>query len=436
MNFSRIYSVFCGLVVLVGSVFWFGVEARTHNLPPLPQIEALAAEIVGVVDPIERVLETDLVSMQEMDPVAIVAPDLVQPGLVALLTLVSPREPIVRVIDRAGNVVHEWRPNWGQVWGDAEGDFIRRPETGIYAHGLYVLPDGSFVANFEHYSTFRMNVCGETLWKLDNYGHHAVSQASDSTLWIPAEDHRSSIPTEYISHGSTARSYLIQQIDLDGNILKSINLIKLIFKNDLDGLLFLRSRTEGPIYARGDTLHLNDIEVVPEGVVSRVLNPGDLVLSMRDINTIMAVDPQTEIVKWVHIGGFVRQHDPDVLTNGKISIYDNQSHLESDALRAPFSRILELDPETGTTTTIIGAESHQRFYSRITGSHERLPNDNILVVASQQGRLLEFASTGKLVWRYDARQTDQQNARIFNAQVLPPHMDEAFFETAKRRCEQ
>ena len=39
--------------------------------------------------------------------------------------------------------------------------------------------------------------------------------------------------------------------------------IKLILKNDLDGLLFMRAETAGPIYAQGDTLHLNDIEIVP-----------------------------------------------------------------------------------------------------------------------------------------------------------------------------
>lgn len=190
MKFSSLYSVFCGFVVLTGSVFWFGVEARTHNLPPLPQIEAIAAEIVGVVDPLDRVLETDPVSEHEMDPVANIAPELVQPGLVAMLTLVSPREPMVRVVNRAGDMVHEWRPTWDQVWNDEEGDLLRRPETGIYAHGLHVLPDGSFVTNFEHYSTFRMGVCGDILWKLANYGHHAVSEAPDGTLWVPAEEYR------------------------------------------------------------------------------------------------------------------------------------------------------------------------------------------------------------------------------------------------------
>jgi len=434
MDLSKIYSTISLFILLIGSVFWFGVHARTHNLAPLPQIDALIAQISGVVDPIERVLETDPVSEQDADQVVNLQPDLVQPGLIALLTLDSPREPVIRIIDRRGETVHEWRPEWGKAWTEDEGSFVNPPVEGIYAHGLLVLEDGSFVSNFEHYSTFRMDTCGEVVWKLENYGHHSVSAGPDGTVWVPAEDPLTAIPQDFVAHGLPFRSYLLQQVSLDGELLKSINLTRVLFENDLAGLLYMRAPSPGPVFADGDSLHLNDIESVPQGVDSETFEAGDLILSLRDISSILVLDPETEDIKWVHSGGFVRQHDPDVLPNGNISIYDNQSHLAFDENAEPFSRIIEIDPETGQRTTVIGDQHEPQFFANITGSHERLSNGNILVAASQQGRLLEFAADGELLWRYDARRPDGTNTRIFNAQVLSPDLDREFFEAARRSC--
>jgi len=280
-----------------------------------------------------------------------------------------------------------------------------------------------------------MNVCGDILWKLDNHGHHSVSLGPHQTVWVPAEQIISEKTTPYLGHQGPLRAYQLQQINFDGSIIRTIDLLDLFFKNDLDGFLYMRVPSGGG-WATGDTLHLNDIEVVPENYPLSIFDPGDLLVSLRDIQTLVVIDPDTEQIKWTYTGGFVRQHDPDILPSGKISIYDNRPHRKMDPESQAVSRIVELDPETLERRTLIGEDSNETFFSHITGSHTHLENGNILIAASQQGRLLEFTPDGRLVWRYDARRSEMKNGRVYNAEVLPAHMDRAFFEAAKRSCEQ
>jgi len=273
------------------------------------------------------------------------------------------------------------------------------------------------------------------LWKLDNHGHHSVSLGPHQTVWVPAEQIISEKTTPYLGHQGPLRAYQLQQINFDGSIIRTIDLLDLFFKNDLDGFLYMRVPSGGG-WATGDTLHLNDIEVVPENYPLSIFDPGDLLVSLRDIQTLVVIDPDTEQIKWTYTGGFVRQHDPDILPSGKISIYDNRPHRKMDPESQAVSRIVELDPETLERRTLIGEDSNETFFSHITGSHTHLENGNILIAASQQGRLLEFTPDGRLVWRYDARRSEMKNGRVYNAEVLPAHMDRAFFEAAKRSCEQ
>lgn len=422
------------LILLVGISLFYGITARSNNLPPVPQMRWVTAQVTQVLGLAPNALLTNPVAETDAAPVELRLPGQEQPGLIAFSFDIAPRITVIRVIDRQGNMVHEWLPRWNHIWPKGEGNFVERPVGSTFLHGLEILSDGSLVANFEVQSTFRMDVCGDLVWKLDNQGHHSVTLASDNTLWVSAEDHIQNEPTGIIAHRAPYRSYLLQQIDLDGNVLRTINLAELLLKNGLDGLLLARAVTGPHVWTNGDTLHLNDVEAFPSGVESAVFNAGDLIVSLRNLNTLLGVDPITEEIKWSFIGRTVRQHDPDFTRDGTISVYDNQTHLGSDETQKPVSRIIEIDPETGEHWTVLGAQSDRPFFSRITGSHERLANGNILVVASQEGRLLEYTAAGRLVWRYDARQSPMRNGRTYNALILPAFMDAAFFENEKRRC--
>jgi hypothetical protein len=431
-NLSRVAFRVSATLIALGSAFLYGAVASRSNLPPIPQLQAAYQMVREVLFTSDRILETSAVIHDE--PVATLMPSALQPGLVLVAGDVADRETAVRIIDRDGLIVHEWRPKWREIWTDEEGDFPNRPVEGMYLHGMELLDDGSLVANFEHQSTFRVDACGNVLWKLDNLGHHSVHLANDGTLWVSAEDRVSGEQARFPNHVAPIRSWTLQNISLDGVVLESILVIDVLRKSGLEGLLYLSGQQNGAPIVTGDTLHLNDVETFPEGLQSEFFRPGDLLISLRNINAIMVLDRETHIVKYLSIGGFVRQHDPDFIAGDRISVFDNRSFTLADEAGPPSSRIVEIAVGSGDLTTVLDGRGKEPFFSEIMGVHQRLENGNILVVPSGEGRVLEFTASGDLAWRYDNRVEPRLNRRVYMARVLPLQMNEAFFKGQAAKC--
>jgi hypothetical protein len=254
-------------------------------------------------------------------------------------------------------------------------------------------------------------------------------------LWVPAEHYISNNPTGYPNHRAPLRSFTLQNLDLNGDIIREIAVIDIFIKNDLMGMLYMSSleESDSPIVS-GDTLHLNDVETFPASLQSDVFDAGDLLVSLRNINTILVIDPESLQVKFISTGHVMRQHDPDFGRNDRITVFDNRSFTTADEAGPPASRIVEIDTISGKATTILDGNGSEPFFSATMGNHQRLPNGNILVVSTFEGRILEFTPGGDLAWRFDNRQADNRNVAIYNAMVLPRFMDEEFFNTKKQAC--
>lgn len=418
------------LTICIFGSFIYGAVAYKNNWQPIPWALYVYSTVAEVLNPSDRILKTDAVDIEAA--LSTPLPDALQPGLLLVAGDIADRETAVRVIDRDGNVIHEWRPIWSEIWPSYEGSFPSRPVEGMYLHGVELLPDGSLVANFEHQSTFRLDPCGNVLWKLDNLGHHSVHYSDDGTIWVPAEEF-SKDPSGIPNYYGDVRRWTIQQLNVEGEVLRVIPVIKLLQDNDLEGLLYLMDTSNGSPSATGDTLHLNDIETFPKDMESNIFDAGDLLISLRNINTVLVVDPNNLRIKFLSVGRFLRQHDPDFIAGDRISLFDNHNvpNPENGNLA---SRIIELDAHSGTSTTVLDATSEASFFTEIMGVHQRLPNGNILVTASGEGRVLEYTPTGRLAWRYDNRVSDSLNRRVYMAMVLPETMDKAFFVSRRAAC--
>jgi len=260
------YAFFASVaIIVIGGSFTYGVLAHMKDLFPVPYLRLAWYLVEEVVDPSDKILKTN--APRHKSATETLAPNDLQPGLVLVAGDVVDRETVVRVIDRSGRIIHEWRPVWSEVWPDEEGDFPagRRPEEGMYLHGIQVLPDASIVSNFEHLSTFKMDVCGTIEWKLDNLGHHSVHYARNGTLWVSAEDYIEKDPTGYPDHLAPLRSWTLQQLTTNGEVLQTISVFDLLIDNDLEGLLYMSNLWNSNTEVTGDTLHLNDVETFPAG---------------------------------------------------------------------------------------------------------------------------------------------------------------------------
>lgn len=142
-----------------------------------------------------------------------------------------------------------------------------------------------------------------------------------------------------------------------------------------------------------DLFHTNSVEVLRDGL-SGLAERGDLLVSLREINTIAIVNPERREVLWSWGAGEVwRQHHPSALDSGNILLFDNGTRRDS-------SRVLELDPLCEEVVWTYGRKTGESFFSQIRGACQRLGNGNTLVTHSDKGRVFEVTPEGDLVWEY------------------------------------
>ena len=187
------------------------------------------------------------------------------------------------------------------------------------------------------------------------------------------------------------------EISQDGEILREISVFDLLADNNMRSWLHMGADKKSNSVS-GDALHLNDVEIFPSDMQSDIFSPGDIMLSLRNINSIFVVDSETLEVKYWRTGGFVRQHDPDFVADGKITLFDN--NFIAPRTYGQNSRIIAIDPVTDSVETLFTGTSDERFYTRIMGKHQWLPDGSLLLTDSINGRAIQVNKDGEKVWEF------------------------------------
>jgi hypothetical protein len=126
---------------------------------------------------------------------------------------------------------------------------------------------------------------------------------------------------------------------------------------------------------------------------------GDIVLSFRNISTVIIIDRKTGKIIW-KLGAppLSGQHAPVPLPNGNLLLFDNGPHRLDHTM--PFSRVIEIDLATkGIVWTYQEKRLYEFFSPRISNA-QRLPNGNTLICEGDFGRLFEVTMEGDVVWEY------------------------------------
>lgn len=335
-------------------------------------------------------------------------PDRIMPGFLAITRLDKERRAYVTdLIDENGNSIHTWMIDYERITGG--GDALTFP------HGHKVLADASAVVNFDlAYALARIDACGQAIWtNEEGVFHHEIS-VSDGEYWTWLG------PSGRVYDGNQ----LVRFDPETGEILERIGLVDDIF---LASDHNRRRLSLGPdhVFNRGarlgegqDDYHPNDIEPLPAQFDDAypMFSPGDLLISLRNVNMIAVMDRQTRELKWSRQGPWIWQHDPDWHADGTISVFaNNPSRTRSE--------IYVVDPQDGGVDAPI--ENGVRFFTNIMGTHERLPNGNWLIVASRTGRVIEVTESGDLVREFHNRINERYSAIVAHAEWLPVD----YFET-------
>jgi hypothetical protein len=105
---------------------------------------------------------------------------------------------------------------------------------------------------------------------------------------------------------------------------------------------------------------------------------------------------ETKRIVWASSGPFRSQHDPDVLPNGRILLFDNTGHLGPEGP----SRIVELDILSQQVHWCYAGTAADPLYSLVRSGQQMLPNGNVLITESDAGRIQEVTRGGEIVWEF------------------------------------
>ena len=372
--------------------------------------------VKGALDEAARV-DTDVdLSLHHVHPArhelqGVVVHDDTERDDVVLITTFWPDDddlPGLRLIDRDGNKLHHWRANPAEIWPESpHRDSVRGVfnDATNYIHGAYLFPDGDVVFNVEFMGLVRMNKRGEVAWTLDRRTHHSVTRDEDGNFWVCGMRW---LETEQQRKGRfeglalpLVEDYALK-VSPDGEVLKEVSALGALFDAGLQDRIWRVGDLRN-----GDVLHLNDVEPLPSALADSypMFEAGDLLMSLRNIDTVLVVDPETSAVKWSCHEPFLTQHDPDWLGDGWISVYDNNNDGTRKGEHLGGSRVWLLNPATRERRrlypTDAPASDHERwFYSQHGGKAQRLDGDHWLITEPQPGRVFEVDAQGKTVWEW------------------------------------
>ncbi len=324
--------------------------------------------------------------------------------------LISGHTPDVFLMDMNGEIVHSWfnsEVTLSNLWPDAqyeEGTLDTWRRTHLADNGdLTVLIRGGGVV--------RLDKDSNLLWLSEGIGaHHDLDIDESGNVYALGRDIH--INEMYSPDQCIAEDYICI-FDSLGNEIRRISTYDILANSSYAPVL-------RGMQQNGDVLHCNTIEYIrpemlPEDYTGP-LRPGTVILSHRAIDLVCAVDLEEETVYWAESYFWHMQHQPTVLPDGTILIFDNQGLLEK-------STVLQYDPESREILWSYTGDEEHPFYSRFIGSCQRLPNGNTLIIESTMGRAFEVTTEGEIVWEfYNPQRAGDNNeliATLFDVVRVP-----------------
>jgi hypothetical protein len=351
----------------------------------------------------------------------------------------------LRLVRRDGTPVRRWPVRFSEHF--PETDHLALPpqsDLNVDLHGALVTPDGSVVFNYEYGGLVKLSRCGEVEWTLAHPVHHSVERAEAGGYWVPGReylypDQEGKFPPFTRLTGETVDDYrydedYILRVSEEGEILEAVSIPQILYDSGLEPVLTATGYGFAGAFRHLDReiVHVNKIAELPAAMAGAFpgLEAGDLMLSMREYNLVVIVDPETWRVRWHQTGPWRRQHDPEFTPDGRIAVFNNNAYTislgagwgsrwQSDPEAPRVSNIVLMDPATREWEVAYGGREGQEFLTVLRGKHEALPGGGFLVTEFEAGRVFEVDAEGRLVWEYINRYDDDRVLEITEARLYP-----------------
>lgn len=249
----------------------------------------------------------------------------------------------IKLLDVKNNVVIK-------SWYLKTDDIIKYEPSNIQKSDIrlghpYLLKDSSIIVSWG--SLIKINKSSKIVWVNKFPFDHSIESENDSTIWVCANFPRNK------NQGNQIDNYLISINSNNGEIIYKKSLIDLLIENGYTYLLEIG-------HYHYDPIHLNDIQ--PALKDSKYWKKGDLLISIRDRNTVFLFRPSTNKITWLKTGPWFKQHDCDFVNENEIMIFGNDAidmlknnepslksynhnniylyNFENSTIDTPYSRIL------------------------------------------------------------------------------------------------
>lgn len=340
----------------------------------------------------------------------------------------------IRLMRRDGTVLARWPLSYSAHFPDAS-HMRGAPTTdrNIDVHGMLIDPDGSVVFTYEYGGMVKLSRCGDVLWTLRHQTHHSIEPAQRGGYWVPgrqqirAADHQNFPPFTRKSAEIDFDDDQILRVSDDGRIIEQVSVARLLKDNGLESILTASGHSYWPDRVFDyELVHLNKIAELSDAYADAFaqFEAGDLMLSLRQLNLVLVVDPNTWRVKWYQTGPWLRQHDPDFNADGTITVFNNNTYRyqlgggDRSKLSSPrVSNIMRINPVTRETEVVYGNRVGQEFLTVIRGKHSMTTQGGVIVTEFEAGRVFETDAQGEIVWEYINRYDDQQVLEITEARL-------------------
>ncbi|MCP4263574.1 MAG: hypothetical protein GY774_39620 [Planctomycetes bacterium] len=346
-----------------------------------------------------------------------------------VVCIASNRQLSISVMNMEGHEIHKWNIDWFALWPNPNhlpDEAKPKSKPGTLLHGAVLLQNGDLVFNFSFLGLIRINKNGDVIWRLPYRTHHSIHEDEHGNLWVCGQKHHDKPLPKFPNYIPPFIEPTILQVSPEGNIIEEISVLDLLKENGLYGLMYMGSLVNSSTAVSGDILHLNDIETFPNHLKEGFFKKDDIMISLRNINTIIVFNHFSREIRFIRTGGFVRQHDPDFIDGNTISVYDNNNIApESYGYQ---SRIVLLSAIDNRSLVYYQGSENCRFYSDILGKHQWLPNGNLIISEPTNGRAFEINKNGNIVWEYFNVVGDGMIGWMSEVQRLPSHYSRLFNE--------
>jgi len=290
------------------------------------------------------------------------------------------------LIDLQGKIVHSWQQKY---------------KPGLYG---YLLPNGNLFYNGKTEHTKPENYMswgkafnggiiqeitpeGETIWEHRDPYHHNDGRKTTigGAIYLALEQVPKEIASKVkggVSGGSEYGMWSdkVIEIDSDGEVVWEWHAYEHLDPEN-DSLL--------PNMSGVEWTHGNSVAPVGD---DRVL------VSFRNISTVAVIDKTCDEIVW-RLGHDVlaQQHDPSMLSNGNVLVFDNGLCRRVEGWA--HSRVVEVNPSGEVVWEYKDSPACNFFSCHISGAR-RLVNGNTLIVEGAKGRMFQVTPMGEIVWEY------------------------------------